>query len=403
MRWLEKWLGFPKAMKITRVTSKFGSLLNQSADKYQVGIYNDKKAMSNIYFDELNQKGRLYCSLSQQYGLGNANIHLPTNLISFDNLSKLQYDMGNHHNMLQIPLSRRFGNSVGKEYSMSREWLTQLWLEEKRKRIAVRSRRKQVPAEQEIQFKIMEQPPISQYDEGLYPSSPEEVRLAPLLARANLLITRDIEWANIMFAFEQESRYVIMDASYPQSPVGFIREQSNIIFRQVLRSRRPFIAYILDGMGNEIFRVRRPFWLINSTIYAEVDGKEIGVVNRRWHLWRRIYDLYLGNKQFAVVENPGFWDWTFTLKDENDNVLAQINRDWRGLGLELFTDAGQYVIRFGNADSSSGLASVIPELKVARPLSLSERAVAVALAVSLDSDYFSRRGGWGLPVIIAGE
>lgn len=43
------------------------------------------------------------------------------------------------------------------------------------------------------------------------------------------------------------------------------------------------------------------------------------------------------NKQFAVVENPGFWDWTFTLKDENDNVLAQINRDWRGLGLEVFS------------------------------------------------------------------
>ncbi|KAG1362728.1 altered inheritance rate of mitochondria protein 25 [Cocos nucifera] len=336
MRWLEKWLGFPKAVKITSKISKFGSLSNQTANKYLVGPYNNTKSMSKNYFDELHPKGWLCCPLSQQYGLGNANIHLPMNLISSDNLSKLQYDMGNHHNMLQIPLSHRFG-SVGKEYSMSREWLAQLWLEEKRKRtVRRRSRRKQVPDEQEIQVKIVEQPPISQYDEYLcYPSSPEEVRLVPLLARANLLITRDIEWANIMFAFEQESRYVIMDASYPQSPVGFIREQSNIIFRQVLRSRRPFIAYILDGMGNEIFRVRRPFWLINSTIYAEVDGKEIGVVNRRWHLWRRIYDLYLGNKQFAVVENPGFWDWTFTLKDENDNVLAQINRDWRGLGLEV--------------------------------------------------------------------
>lgn len=41
------------------------------------------------------------------------------------------------------------------------------------------------------------------------------------------------------------------------------------------------------------------------------------------------------NKQFAVVENPGFWNWTFTLKDENDNVLAQIDRDWRGVGFEV--------------------------------------------------------------------
>ncbi|KAJ6831404.1 phospholipid scramblase family protein [Iris pallida] len=231
-----------------------------------------------------------------------------------------------------------------------------------------------------------------------------QVKLAPLLARANLLITRDIEWANIMFAFEQENRYAIVDACYPGSPVGHIREQSNIIFRQLLRSRRPFIARITDAMGNEIFRVRRPFWLINSTIYAEVDGEEVGVVHRRWHLWRRIYDLYLGNKQFAVVENPGFWNWTFTLKDEDDKVLAQIDRDWRGVGFELFTDAGQYVIRFGDDSTpKSGLAAAIQELEVARPLTMSERAVAVALAVSLDNDYFSRSGGWGLPILIAGE
>ncbi|KAJ0974684.1 hypothetical protein J5N97_016649 [Dioscorea zingiberensis] len=111
------------------------------------------------------------------------------------------------------------------------------------------------------------------------------------------------------------------------------------------------------------------------------------------------------NKQFAMVENPGFWNWTFTLKDEEKNVLAQIDRDWRGLGLELFTDAGQYVIRFGDPDPSPkfGMTSVISELEVTRPLTLTERAVAVALAVSLDTDYFSRRGGWGLPILIVGE
>lgn len=31
----------------------------------------------------------------------------------------------------------------------------------------------------------------------------KQVKLAPLLARANLLVTRDIEWANLMLGFEQ--------------------------------------------------------------------------------------------------------------------------------------------------------------------------------------------------------
>ncbi|KAJ0014543.1 hypothetical protein Pint_21615 [Pistacia integerrima] len=109
------------------------------------------------------------------------------------------------------------------------------------------------------------------------------------------------------------------------------------------------------------------------------------------------------NKQFAVVENPGFWYWTFTLKDINGEVLAEIDRDWRGFGFEIFTDAGQYVIRFGNADSGSktGPARVIQELEVARPLTLSERAVTVALAISLDNDYFFE--AWWLVSLLVGS
>ncbi|OVA18479.1 Scramblase [Macleaya cordata] len=313
---------------------------------------------------------------------------------------------------------RRFWSDQG-DPILSRDWFVKLWVADRKRKNSRRKRRPRVVRQfrssgtgfgNQRSFKlplewwsssasktVPAQPPLSQSPTGfLEPASPEEVMVAPLLARSNLLITRDIEWANLVLGFEQENRYAIVDACYPESPVGFIREQSHIIYRQILRTRRPFIAYVTDTMGTELFRVRRPFWWINSTIYAEIDGKEVGVVHRRWHLWRRVYDLYLGKKQFAVVENPGFWNWTFTLKDIDGNVLAEVDRDWRGLGFELFTDAGQYVIRFGHADPSSMTepASSIQELEVKRPLTLSERAVAVALAVSLDNDYFSRHGGW---------
>lgn len=36
-----------------------------------------------------------------------------------------------------------------------------------------------------------------------------------------------------------------------------------------------------------------------------------------------------------MVENPGLWNWTFTLKGINGEVLAQIDRDWRGFGFEV--------------------------------------------------------------------
>ncbi|KAF5450867.1 hypothetical protein F2P56_031184 [Juglans regia] len=333
-----------------------------------------------------------------------------------------------------ITLSRKFGHKVDSDTHLTREFLVKLWVADRKMKNYRRKGRRKIATygnaggkaydsphqygrwysgasltEQNFMDQekpVLTQPPLSQSVSGLLkPQSPEEAQVIPLLARSNLLITRNIEWANLVLGFEQENRYAIVDVCYPQSPVGFIREQSNILTRQFLRLRRPFVAYITDGMGNELFRVRRPFWWITSSIYAEINGKEVGVVHRRWHLWKRVYDLYLGNTQFAVVENPGFWNWTFTLKDIDGKVLAQIDRDWRGFGFEIFTDAGQYVIQFGSSDPSSktGPARGIQELEVARPLTLLERAVTLALAISLDNDYFSRHGGWGLPFVAVGE
>lgn len=268
-------------------------------------------------------------------------------------------------------------------------------------------------------YSLPEMPLPSQPLEGvLQPNTDEEERIAPLLARTDLIVTRNIEWANVLVGFEQENKYVIMDPRQSLTVVGYIAESSNLLFRQFLRSRRPFEAAIIDAAGNLLFKARRPIWLINSTIYAEVGGKVVGFAKRRWHLWRRIYDLYLGTRQFAVVENPGLWNWTFTLKDENGRALAEIDRYFRGFGYEMLTDAGQYAIRFGDVASnyhpptkphtltaghpdSSQLQGINVNPGVEdqvfiseRPLNLIERSVTLALAISLDNDYFSRTRGF---------
>ncbi|KAK6123262.1 hypothetical protein DH2020_042990 [Rehmannia glutinosa] len=299
-------------------------------------------------------------------------------------------------------MSRRYVHSVQNDPDLSRDFFVRLWIADRKKpKPSVKARHNKVIkssgsgetfVDGRTLFGLLErsfsgasvineksydkvksnlkQPPTSQSVTGtLEPISLEESKVAPLLARSNLLITRDIEWANLVLGFEQlkawcpviililiakfgmlyevalincfkkfvevrgsssvvylccdemyssflevqENRYAIVDVCYPQA-VCFIREQSNVIARQLLRLRRPFIAYITDGLGNELFRI--------------------------------------------------------------------------------FTDAGQYVIRFGSADSGVGPATGVQELNVTRSLTLSERAVAVALAVSLDNDYFSRHGGW---------
>ncbi|KAL2921501.1 Altered inheritance rate of mitochondria protein 25 [Bienertia sinuspersici] len=182
----------------------------------------------------------------------------------FDFDGKPQPQMPKHDGtMLE---SRRFRhNSARNEPELDRDFLAWLWTVDKemakeiegRKMAHIRSRNHRM--ENGSVGHAFKQPPLSQPTTGyLAPTTVEEAQVAPLLARSNLLITRHIEWANLVFGFEQENRYAIVDVCYPHSPVGFIREQSNVLLRQFLRLRRPFVANITDALGNELFRFADP-------------------------------------------------------------------------------------------------------------------------------------------------
>ncbi|KAD2805596.1 hypothetical protein E3N88_38973 [Mikania micrantha] len=210
-------------------------------------------------------------------------------------------------------LSRRFERAVHTGPEFSRDFLVQLWVADGKTKTPREKKKKSV--DHAIKHETI------LYNKGLHGSS----------------VTR-----NGHYDHRQGATHSVKYASL-EEPAGFIREESNVIARQLLRKRRPFVATITDAYGNELFKVRRPFWWITSSIYAEVGGK-------------------------------------------------------------VFTDAGQYVIRFGSASGMPvELSQKVKEFDVARPLTLLERAVTVALAVSLDNDYFSRYEGWEVPFFLAAE
>jgi hypothetical protein len=132
--------------------------------------------------------------------------------------------------------------------------------------------------------------------------------------------------------------------------------------------------------------------------------------------------------------------WDFTLADNSGRLIGSINRNFRGFGREIFTDTGQYVLRMDAASpettniSNSGVIRQFPEREmemvpidhpmnapqrassfrskqprrmdvapvgeyslIERPtrkaLTLDQRAVMLATAVSIDFDYFSHTSG----------
>ncbi|KII88665.1 hypothetical protein PLICRDRAFT_110168 [Plicaturopsis crispa FD-325 SS-3] len=250
--------------------------------------------------------------------------------------------------------------------------------------------------------------------------NPQEGLGRLLLGHDTLVVTRQIEMANIFLGFEQTNKYVISNEE--GETLGYIAEEPrsllSIFTRQVLHTHRPFRALVMDLHGDPILWLRRPFTWINSRMFVQrvdeshAQGEPVldtfAEVQQRWHLWRRRYDLFLREKQrhilstvseaqpepetdlfrqFAVVDQ-GFLAWSFSLRDGRGQQVASVNRAFRGFGREIFTDTGRYFVRFGEDPNEA-----FKRTAIIRDLTLEERASILALAINIDFDYFSRHSG----------
>ncbi|KAF9431512.1 hypothetical protein BGZ76_000206 [Entomortierella beljakovae] len=272
-----------------------------------------------------------------------------------------------------------------------------------------------------------------------------------LLAQSALIMTRQVEMMNVLVGFEQANKYAIVDPS--GAPIGFIAEDDTTFLkamsRQVLRTHRPFKASVFDLEGNEILKIHRPFAFINSRIMISTpDDRLIGEVEQEWHLIRRRYNMFtvdqpdpetfpkdadttaistkkktdsrgMNRVQFASIDG-GFLALDFDMQNENGQKIASVNRNFVGFARELFTDSGQYALRFDAAvfqelQQRQGLGATpatqdleqakdiqaqkdekaLAQLEAIGGLTLDQRAIMLACAVSIDFDYFSRHSGNG--------
>eukprot|EP00126_Sphaerothecum_destruens_P015229 Sdes_comp9162_c0_seq1m631 len=112
---------------------------------------------------------------------------------------------------------------------------------------------------------------------------------ASVLEHPALIVSREIEMMNLFLGFEQANKYSL------QTPtgqiVGYMAEEDSMgkaVLRNVLHTHRSFTSTIFDVSGNIVLRVKRPVYLLNSTITIEnAEGEIIGEVFQSWHLWRR--------------------------------------------------------------------------------------------------------------------
>ena len=106
--------------------------------------------------------------------------------------------------------------------------------------------------------------------------------------------------------------------------------------------------------------------------------------------------------QFAYVDEP-ILSWDFSLMSADSRFIGSVNRNFAGFGHEIFTDTGVYALRMdaaGLSEEPGHLISKTGKKPTAYDgayagMTLDQRAVMLATAVSIDFDYFSRKIGAG--------
>lgn len=115
------------------------------------------------------------------------------------------------------------------------------------------------------------------------------------------------------------------------------------------------------------------------------------------------YDNKVQLDQFAHVDER-FLSWDFSLLSNENRLIGSVNRNFAGFGRELLTDTGVYALRMdsvGLAQEPTHLISQTGQQSVGFQdpddpgMTLDQRAVMLATAVSIDFDYFSRKSGSG--------
>ncbi|KAK6875731.1 Altered inheritance rate of mitochondria protein 25 [Candida tropicalis] len=231
-----------------------------------------------------------------------------------------------------------------------------------------------------------------------------------ILKEPTLVIERKIEFMNLFIGFEQANKYVIMNSSGQQ--IGYMEEKDvgigKMLGRQFFRLHRPFDIDVYNSRGELALSIKRPFSWINSHIkallpgydnYNEIMYEVIGESVQSWHLWRRKYNLFkLEDEttdeydQFGAVDAP-FLSFDFPIKNREGDVIASIDRNWVGLGREMFTDTGVYILRF-DPRSFEGLEGQYGTISK-DGVTLDQRAVILSCFTSIDFDYFSRHSRSG--------
>jgi uncharacterized protein YxjI len=181
------------------------------------------------------------------------------------------------------------------------------------------------------------------------------------------------EW---IAGFEMKNRYLVRDGQ--GAPVAWAAEQSEgvgaFLLRQLLGHWRRFEIRFFDEAHRPVLRAIHPFrWFFQRLEIHGSDGRRIGAVEQRFSLLKKSFDVEDARGTVLMRVRSGlFRPWRFDF-ERNGRAVARVQKRWRGLLTETFTDTDTFGVSFEPS------------------LGAEERLLVLAAALFVDLRFFERK------------
>ncbi|XP_067851126.1 phospholipid scramblase 1-like isoform X2 [Heptranchias perlo] len=183
--------------------------------------------------------------------------------------------------------------------------------------------------------------------------------LEHLLQIDQLLVHQQVELMEVVLGIETNNKYEIKNKLGQQ--IYFANEKSKSCSKLLCGRRRPFKIHIVDNMGTEVIRLRRPLrcgtcWCPCCLQKLEVQappGERIGYIVQKWNSCSPKFIIQDENKD-AVLKIRGPLCLSgcgcavnFKIESlELSQKVGKISKERSNLTKEAFTDADNFVIKF---------------------------------------------------------
>lgn len=177
--------------------------------------------------------------------------------------------------------------------------------------------------------------------------------LAVCTTAQRLTVRQRKRWSEILLAWDAKNTYQVYDDQ--GRPALNVQEQGsgllNALKRLVLAAMRPFTTHV-DELATQrtALVLTKPWrWIFHRLEVSTFSGDYLGAVQRRWSWVRRCYDIEGPNGAIvARLFGPILRPWTFEIQlPSSPAEVGTIQKKWSGLGKEMFTQADNFGIDFG--------------------------------------------------------